>query len=73
MVMFIHREEYLDSEDERAAAAGQAELIVAKQRNGPTGDVKLFWFKDFTRFRSADTGPTTSSSSSTRPTRFRGV
>jgi replicative DNA helicase len=51
VVMFIHREEvYASNEDERAQVAGQAELILAKQRNGPTGDVKLIWRKDFTRF-----------------------
>jgi replicative DNA helicase len=51
VVMFIHREEvYASNEDERAQIAGQAELILAKQRNGPTGDVKLTWRKDFTRF-----------------------
>ncbi|HEX4145561.1 MAG TPA: replicative DNA helicase [Pirellulales bacterium] len=51
VVMFIHREEvYASNEDERAQLAGQAELILAKQRNGPTGDVKLTWRKDFTRF-----------------------
>ena len=51
VVMFIHREEYYaTNDDERAQMAGQAELILAKQRNGPTGDVKLTWKKDFTRF-----------------------
>lgn len=51
VVMFIHREEYYQTnEEDRARVAGQAELIVAKQRNGPVGDVKLTWLKDFTRF-----------------------
>ena len=50
--MFIHREEYYagTTEEERSRVAGQAEMIIAKQRNGPTGDVKLLWKKDFTRF-----------------------
>ncbi len=30
-------------------------MIVAKQRNGPTGDVKLHWFQQFTRFKNAAT------------------
>ncbi len=51
VVMFVHREEYYaTSEEDKAKVAGEAELIVAKQRNGPTGDVKLSWLKDFTRF-----------------------
>jgi replicative DNA helicase len=51
VVMFIHREEYYaTNDDERSQFAGQAGLILAKQRNGPTGDVKLTWKKDFTRF-----------------------
>ena len=30
--------------------AGKADLIIAKQRNGPIGDVKVAWLKDYTRF-----------------------
>jgi replicative DNA helicase len=58
VVMFIHREEYYaTNDDERSQLAGQADLIVAKQRNGPTGDVKLTWKKDFTRFCDATQRP----------------
>ena len=47
VVMFIHREEYYHTREEaqEKGIAGQADLIVAKQRNGPTGDVKLAWFE----------------------------
>jgi len=54
VVMFIHREEYYcTNEEDRARVAGQAEIIVAKQRNGPIGDVKLHWHHEFTRFENA--------------------
>jgi len=33
---------------------GQAEIIIAKQRSGPTGEVKLHWFQQFTRFKNAE-------------------
>ena len=53
VVMFVHRDEYYEtSEEDRAQVAGEADLIVAKQRNGPTGDVKLTWKKEYTRFES---------------------
>src|ERR1700726_5290783 len=48
VVAFIHREEYYDRENEDVK--GQAEIIVAKQRNGPTGSVKLAYIADYTRF-----------------------
>ncbi len=50
VVMFVHREEYYHSGPEAEALAGQASLIIQKQRNGPIGDVELVWEKDFTRF-----------------------
>ncbi len=51
LVMFVHREEYYQTNDEdRERVRGQAEIIIAKQRNGPIGDVKLLWQHDFTRF-----------------------
>ena len=51
VVMFVHREEYYQTNDEdRERVKGQAEIIISKQRNGPTGDVKLLWQHDFTRF-----------------------
>lgn len=50
VVMFVHREEYYHRGDEAAQYAGQAEIIIAKQRNGPIGDVELIWEKEYTRF-----------------------
>lgn len=58
VVMFVHREEYYQTNDEdRARVAGEADLIIAKQRNGPIGDVKMTWLRDFTRFESAAPKP----------------
>ncbi len=50
VVMFVHREEYYHRGEEQQEFAGQAEIIVAKQRNGPVGEVPLVWQKEFTRF-----------------------
>ena len=47
VVAFIYREDYYKPTEENQ---GLAELIVAKQRNGPTGKVKLAFLKEFTRF-----------------------
>ncbi len=54
VVAFIHREEYYDRENEDVK--GQAEIIIAKQRNGPTGIVKLAYLADYTRFENLATG-----------------
>jgi replicative DNA helicase len=47
IVMFIYREEEYKPSDENR---GIAEIIIGKQRNGPTGTVKLAFIKEFTRF-----------------------
>ena len=47
VVGFIYREEYYNQTDENA---NKAEIIIAKQRNGPTGTVELAFIKEFTRF-----------------------
>jgi replicative DNA helicase len=54
LVMFIYRPEMYPSLMERDAGAreGQAELILAKHRNGPTGTIKLSFHKQYTRFES---------------------
>jgi replicative DNA helicase len=46
---------YAKDEEERADKEGEAELIIAKQRNGPTGEVPLTFLKEFTRFETRDT------------------
>jgi replicative DNA helicase len=53
VVCFIHREEYYDRENEDLK--GKAEIIIAKQRNGPTGTVHLAYLSDYTRFENLDT------------------
>ena len=51
IVALLTREEYYaDSDEERKEAEGKATLIIAKQRNGPTGDVPLTFLKEFSRF-----------------------
>ncbi|MBK7934013.1 MAG: replicative DNA helicase [Acidobacteria bacterium] len=47
VVAFIFREDYYNETDENK---GLAELIISKQRNGPTGTVRLAFLKEFTRF-----------------------
>lgn len=47
VVMFLHREEQVDRDTERK---GEADLIVAKQRNGPTGKILLAFQDKYTKF-----------------------
>ena len=47
LIMFIYRDEvYNDDSDNK----GIAEIIVGKQRNGPTGTVRLTFFGEYTKF-----------------------
>lgn len=47
VVMFLHREAYYDPASEEK---NMAEVILAKQRNGPLGTVKLAWLSEYTTF-----------------------
>ncbi|MGH3416680.1 MAG: DnaB-like helicase C-terminal domain-containing protein, partial [Actinocrinis sp.] len=47
LVMFIYREEYYDRDSERP---GEADIIIAKHRNGPVGDVVLTFNKTYPKF-----------------------
>ena len=47
VVMFIYRDDYYDHDSEKK---GIAEIIIAKQRNGPIGTVELAWLPEYQRF-----------------------
>lgn len=47
VVMFIYRDDYYNHDSEEA---GVSEIIIGKQRNGPTGTVKLAWLSQYTKF-----------------------
>ena len=54
LVMFLYRPEYYSGPTDKDGNSieGKAELIMAKQRNGPTGTVELYFHKSYTRFDS---------------------
>ncbi|QHQ60091.1 replicative DNA helicase [Anaerocolumna sedimenticola] len=47
IVMFLYRDDYYNHDSEEA---GISEVIIGKQRNGPTGTVKLAWLSQYTKF-----------------------
>ena len=53
VVMLLHREDYYHRGEEAYEDTNTAELIIAKQRNGPTGIVELVFDGKFTRFKTA--------------------
>ncbi len=48
--LLVRPEMYEEEKEARAAEKGKATLIIAKQRNGPTGDVQLTFLSEYTRF-----------------------
>jgi replicative DNA helicase len=54
LIMFLYRQEFYDGpvDKDGNSLEGKAEVIIGKQRNGPTGMVNLFFQKQFTRFES---------------------
>jgi len=53
IVIFVYREGYYDY----SAVQNEADVITAKNRNGPTGTISLGWDGDYTRFYSVDRVP----------------
>ena len=47
MVMFLYRDDYYNPDSQEP---GVAEVIIAKQRSGPTGKIKLAWLSNLTKF-----------------------
>jgi replicative DNA helicase len=57
VVAFIHRDSYYNKDEngeEDPDTKGKAEIIIAKQRNGPTGSVHLAFLSDYTRFENLE-------------------
>ncbi len=56
LVLFIHRPEYygIDVDEEGNSLKGVAEIMVAKHRNGPTGDILLKFIREFAKFVDMD-------------------
>jgi len=55
VVMFVYRGETYNPDDE--ALRGMAEIIIGKQRNGPIGEVKLAFHREYARFDNLSTRP----------------
>ncbi|MCL4540716.1 MAG: replicative DNA helicase, partial [Bacteroidetes bacterium] len=69
VVIFIHRPELygLESYPDGESTAGVAEIMISKQRNGPTGDVRLAFVKQYARFEDLSKYPTGQTGPSSEP------
>ncbi|MBP87247.1 MAG: replicative DNA helicase [Planctomycetaceae bacterium] len=54
VVLFVHRPGYYSRESTPAGQGEPSEIIVAKQRNGPTGTANVLWFGSYLRFDNAE-------------------
>jgi replicative DNA helicase len=55
VVAFIHREAYYNRDEEMSKdEKAKSEIIIAKQRNGPTGTIQMHFSSEFTRFEGVD-------------------
>ena len=54
VVLFLHREDYYGDES-TPENIGRAEIIIAKQRNGPTGSIPVKWNGEYTKYEEVDT------------------
>jgi replicative DNA helicase len=50
VALLVRPEYYEEDEEARAEREGEAELIIAKHRNGPVGDIALTFLSQFARF-----------------------
>ena len=55
--LLVREEYYAENDQQRDEMKGKATLIIAKQRNGPVGDVPLTFLKEFTRFEDRADAP----------------
>jgi replicative DNA helicase len=56
VLLLVRGEVYEEDEDKKAQETGKADIIIAKQRNGPTGEVTLTFLKEYTRFENLARG-----------------
>jgi hypothetical protein len=66
----LYREEYYaENEEDKRDLEGKATLIIAKQRNGPVGDVPLTFLKEFARYENRARDTYDSNEPESRPTK----
>jgi replicative DNA helicase len=53
VALLVRPEVYEEDDDAKSELSGKAELIIAKQRNGPIGEIPLTFIKEYTRFENA--------------------